>query len=71
MLEIAWYLESVASVRSEQRSDRSERNDQYLLPAQPRPFHGPSSLAFSPACEHSTMIAIADLLDDGVGLSDS
>jgi hypothetical protein len=71
MLEIAWYLESAACVRCEQRSDRSERNDHYRLPVQPRPFHGPSSLAFSPASEHSTMIAIADLLDDGVGLPES
>src|ERR1700681_2563617 len=28
-----------------------------------RPFHGPSSPAFLPACEHSTTILSADLLD--------
>jgi hypothetical protein len=66
VLEIALWLESVARLRSEQRSDCSERNDQYRVPVQPRPFHDPSSPAFSPACEDSTTILSADLLDDGV-----
>jgi hypothetical protein len=69
MLEIAWYLESVARLCGEQRSNRSEPNHQYRLPVQPCPFHDPSPPAFSPACEHSTTILIADLLDDRVGLS--